>query len=191
MRYLNWYFSICLYLFCCLFFKEYINPLSEENGQYTNNNSMGLSRYSHYSGSICISKVLQFKKVCIPFFFIPKRIITFHRTIRIDINSFRNIFSRDEDSKTFLTAIVGCNSMMNDYISRSTLTKKNPNRWINRNCKTQEIVYGCSDLFLTPFLQHCIWTVLVHPSWDLVHTSWQFSTYESSFHLNGDLIPIR
>lgn len=122
---------------------------------------MDLSRYTHYNEPIRVLKVSQFKKICIPFFFILKRIITFHRTIRIDFNPSRSIFFRDEDSKFAFDAIVGCNSMMNDYISRSTLTEKNPNRWLDR--KPKRLSMGAATSFYRLFCNIVSGTSLLRP----------------------------
>lgn len=119
---------------------------------------MDLSRYTHYNEPIRVSKVSQFKKICISFFLILKRIITFHRTIRIDFNPSGSIFSRDEDSKF---AFVGCNSMMNDYISRSTLTEKNPNRWLDR--KPKRLSMGAATSFYRLFCNIVSGTSLLRP----------------------------
>lgn len=122
---------------------------------------MDLSRYTHYNEPIRVSKVSQFKKICIPFFFILKRIITFHRTIRIDFNPSRSIFFRDEDSNFAFDAIIGCNSMMNDYISRSTLTEKNPNRWLDR--KPKRLSMGAATSFYRLFCNIVSGTSLLRP----------------------------
>lgn len=122
---------------------------------------MDLSRYTHYNEPIRVSKVSQFKNICISFFFILKRIITFHRTIRIDFNLSGSIFSRNEHSKFAFDAIVGCNSMMNDYISRSTLTKKNPNRWLDR--KPKRLSMGAATSFYRLFCNIVSGTSLLRP----------------------------
>lgn len=85
----------------------------------------------------------------------------FHRTIRIDFNPSRSIFSRDEDSKFAFDAIVGCNSMMNDYISRSTLTEKNPNRWLDR--KPKRLSMGAATSFYRLFCNIVSGTSLLRP----------------------------
>lgn len=101
------------------------------------------------------------KRYAFLFFFILKRIITFHRTIRIDFNPSRSIFSRDEDSNFAFDAIIGCNSMMNDYISRSTLTEKNPNRWLDR--KPKRLSMGAATSFYRLFCNIVSGTSLLRP----------------------------
>lgn len=102
--------------------------------------------------SIRTSKVAQFKKICIFFYSETNHNIPWYEPILTRLEaSF--LAMRIQNS----LLIIGCNSMMNDYILISTLTEKNPNRWMDRNCKIQEIVY-----FSTLYLDHS--------SWNFVHT---------------------